>query len=241
MADLEIIKHAKAAIAASRDRTKKWPHKLQEILLEVAIIVFAVSLSIWLHNWSERRKDRLEEREFLAGLKKDLLADIAEMKGDRDSYQSGLKAIKYFERVGGGERLNNDSLNAYQWIFVAVAQINPRVSRFEALKGSGRMSIVENKELLLNITDLYAKDFPRIVRRNDFVNSLIQNTLMPVIASRLELDANGQGTNWQEVLRLSQVRLMVFQTETVGNNINAYSTGIDKCLLIIKQIDGELG
>jgi hypothetical protein len=50
--------------------------------MEVAIIVFAVSLSIWLHGWAEERKDHREEREFLIGLKEDLQADMAEMRSD---------------------------------------------------------------------------------------------------------------------------------------------------------------
>ena len=102
MADQEVVKHVKAAIAASRDKNKSWKHKLQEILLEVGIIVFAVSLSIWLHGWAEDRKDHQEEREFLLGLRQDLQADVKEMMGDRDTYSYCLKGVKYFERVGAG-------------------------------------------------------------------------------------------------------------------------------------------
>jgi hypothetical protein len=75
------------------------------------------------------------------------------------------------------------------------AQIYPRSSRFEALKGSGRMSIIRNRQLLLNITDLYSKDFPFIERRNDFVNSLRESGLIPFVYSHLQLDAAGNETN----------------------------------------------
>ncbi len=67
MAEDEIIKHTKAAYKAFKDPEKDWIHKLKEILLEVLIIVFAVSVSIWLHNWSESVKDKNEEKEFLRG------------------------------------------------------------------------------------------------------------------------------------------------------------------------------
>jgi hypothetical protein len=240
MAEQEVIKHVKAAVAISKDRTKKWQTKLLDILLEIGIIVFAVSLSIWLHNWSDGNRDREEEREFLTGLKGDLQADMVEMKSDSTVYRREQKAISYFLRVGAGEAINNDSMHFYRSMLFGDAQINPRSSRFEALKGSGRMSIIRNKRLLLDIADLYSKDFPFIEKRNIFVNSLRENSLIPFVDSHLQLDAAGNETNWQEVLRMSQMRLLVTTQGTISNNIKAYAEGIKKCEDIIGEIDEQL-
>jgi hypothetical protein len=241
MAEEQMIKHTKAAIEAARDKSKSWPHKLREVLLEICIIVFAVSLSIWLHGWAESRGDRREEREFLTGLRKDLVADLAEMQSDRDDYKVELLGAIYYVRAGSGkEPLNLDSLNFYRDKLVADAQIDPRVSHFEALKSSGRLSIIENKELLLNITDLYAKGFPRITRRNDYVNSLRTSLLIPYFATHAQLDPQGKITNWPELVRQSEMRILMLQQETVANNIVAYQDGIGLCKTIIKEIDEEL-
>src|ERR1700722_10505238 len=156
MAEQEVIKHVKAAIEVSKDKNKKWQTRVLDILLEIGIIVFAVTLSIWLHNWSDSNKDREEEREFLTGLKGDLQADMAEMKGDSTAYRLEQRAIGYFQRVGAGEAINKDSMLFYRHMLFDDAQIYPRSSRFEALKGSGRMSIIRNKQLLLDFTDLYS-------------------------------------------------------------------------------------
>jgi hypothetical protein len=45
--------------------------------------------------------------------------------------------------------LDEDSLKVYQDVFFEDIQINPRVSRFEALNGSGRLDIIReiDKEL----------------------------------------------------------------------------------------------
>jgi hypothetical protein len=240
MAEQEVIKHVKAAVAISKDKTKKWQTKVLDILLEVGIIVFAVSLSIWLHNWSDSNKEREEEREFLTGLKGDLQADMVEMKGDSATYRLEQKAIGYFLRIGAGEAINKDSMSIYRHMLFDDAQIYPRSSRFEALKGSGRMSIIRNEQLLLNITDLYSKDFPFIERRNDFVNSLRESGLIPFVYSHLQLDAAGNETNWQELLRMSQMRLLVATQGTIKNNIEAYRRGIKKCVNIIREIDEQL-
>ncbi len=235
-----MIKHSEAAVDVARDRTKTWKQKLQEILLEIGIIIFAVSVSIGLHNWADSRKDRREEREFLAGLKTDLLADMEEMKNDRAGYENNLHGIRYFEAVGRGAPFSKDSLAKFQQVIFGYIQINPRISRFEALKGSGRLDIIRNKELLIDITDLYQKDFAQIVLVNNFFNNNRNATLTPYIASHLQLDSSGKGVNWPDMLRSSQMRIYVFQGEGAASCILAYSKAIEKCQLVIRQIDKEL-
>jgi len=55
---------------------QRFIEKVKDILIEICIIVFAVSLSIWLHSWSEHRHEQKEVSEFLDGLKGDLNKDI---------------------------------------------------------------------------------------------------------------------------------------------------------------------
>lgn len=240
MAELEVVKHTEKVVAVVKDKTMKWQHKLQEILLEVAIIVFAVSLSIWFHNWAESRKDRSEARDFLAGLKKDLQADMEEMRSDEGDYKVRQRGSAYFVKVNMGAPLNKDSLRTYQGVFFDNTQIDPRISRYEALKSSGKLGIIENKELLLNITDLYTKDFPRITRRNDYFNSARQQLIIPYIVNHLKIDSSGFGGNWEEVLRAPIIMLLGMQGKGLNGNVEAYEIALRKCELIIKEIDEEL-
>jgi hypothetical protein len=240
MADEEMVmKHTKAAYEALKDRKMNWKHKLKEILLEIVIIVFAVSVSIGFHNWSERLKDRREEKQFLVSLKKDLQDDKNEMVNDRRGFEQVLRGIYYFQRVGQGFPLDKDSLNYYQWCFFGSAQINPRIGRYEALKASGKLDIIENTELLKNITDLYQKNFPLIILKNDRFNSLRENYVTPFIDDHLQLNLKGEGTNWQEILSMSKTRLLLSQETSISDNIKAYLEGIDKVGEIIEQINKE--
>jgi hypothetical protein len=240
MAEDEIIKkHTKAAYKALKDPEMDWKHKLKEILLEIVIIVFAVSISIWFHNWSESLKDRSEEKEFLKGLKGDIQADLKEMNSDRASLRKGFWAVRYFEKVGAGQALNKDSLNKNLWIFFSQAQINPRIGRYEALKASGRFDIIANKKLQYNIIDLYQKSFPQIFRLNAFMNSLIADKVDPYISDYISFDNKGVD-NVQMMMKKPKMRFWLLQCEGFKNSIDAYSEGIDKGKEIIKQIDKEL-
>jgi hypothetical protein len=242
MAEDELIKkHTKAAYDAWKDPHAGWRHKVKEVLLEVMIIVFAVSLSIWLHSWSESLKDRKEEKEFLTALKGDLQTDIKEMNSDRESLERNLAAVYYFEKVGRGEALNADSMNSNSWIFFSNTSISPSIGRYEALKGSGRLDIVENKELLKNIADLYQKFFTNIAASNQSSLTLKSVRMTPVIDDNLQLDSDGKIVNWQQILRVPKMRMLVMQDAGVAQvSIARYTEGIDKATEIIGQIDKAL-
>jgi hypothetical protein len=117
MSENEIVKHVEAAYKAAKDPEKNWLHKLKEILIEIFIIVFAVSLSIWFHNWSDSLHEHKEEREFLVGLQKDINADLENADSSRAFYARQIYKLQYFQHVGAGEPLNIDSLKAYQDVF----------------------------------------------------------------------------------------------------------------------------
>jgi hypothetical protein len=240
MAEQEIINHAKAIYELSKDRGRKWQHKLKEVLSEILIIVFAVSISIWFHNWSESWKDRSEEKEFYIGLKKDLQADLVEMHGDRDGYKHSLVGVAYLESVGRGGPFSLDSLGKYTGLIFGNTMIAPRISRFEALKSSGRLDILRNKDLLIDISDLYQKDFPHVAMVNDYFNNWRQHSIFPFVIDHLLLDSAGDGTNWPTVLRMPQMRLLIHQEEAMNDCVDAYTLAINKAEQIVKEIDEEL-
>ena len=242
MAEDEIIKkHAKAAYKTWRDPDKNWMHKLKEILVEVLIIVFAVSVSIWLHGWAESRKDHKEEKEFYRGLEQDLKADIQEMISDRDYLKNTLRQAIYLLKAGNGAAANTDSLMIYSSVFFTQVQINPRISRFEALKGSGKLDIIEDKKKLINITELYQKIFPNIFRNNQTFNTLTMDKMAPALGELAQVDSSGQLVNLKQVLHSSKLQLQLMQlTGNTANCITAYTTGIEKANEIIKEIEEEL-
>jgi hypothetical protein len=239
MAEQEVIKHTQKVLRTVRSKRKGWKHKLQEILLEIVIIVFAVSLSIYLHNWSEKRHDHHEEVAFLEGLRTDLQNDIKEMEGDRGAYLNVAEGSAYFKRVAFGEPLNQDSLAKHELIFINTTYFSPNISRFEGLKASGKLSVIENKELLDDILNLYQEDIPYLNMLNAFFNTYKTQQLRPILDQRLDLDKDGHG-NWEEVLRSREMRNSLKHAEEVEEVISAYAKTIRTANKIIKAIDQEL-
>ncbi len=241
MAEDEIRKHTKAAYDALRDKEKGWKHKLKDILVEVVIIVFAVTVSIWFHNLSEEMQDHKEEKEFLTGMKKDLQEDTANLNSSLQFYRFSLAGITYFEKVGAGDTLSQDSLRTYGNLFFSSTELQAHISRYEALKGSGKFSIVEDKQLLNNIIDLHESILNRIEILNTYYAQYIQK-VTSFIAEHTQLDQRGNITNGQELLRLPQMRFLLNygQGTIAGNLIQAHEEGIQKCNELSQEIDKAL-
>jgi hypothetical protein len=162
MAEQELAKHTKKVYKIWSSQEHGFWHKLREFLIEIFIIVFAVSISIWFHNISEKRHDRAEGRKFLIGLKSDLEKDIIEMKADSLGYQEHLQL---FDKLVDTSTNFKDSsfINRAKEIFTSTIFLAPNISRFEALKYSGKMNTIENDELLDEIINLYEEKIPRLV------------------------------------------------------------------------------
>jgi hypothetical protein len=72
MSEEKVIQHAGKALHALQDKEKRWTHKIKEFFVEILIIVFAVSITLLLHNWNDTRHERKLTLEFLEGIKTDL-------------------------------------------------------------------------------------------------------------------------------------------------------------------------
>ncbi len=163
MADQEILKHTKKVYKVWNSKEHSWRHKLKEFFIEIIIIVFAVTVSIWFHNLSEKSHGRDEVKVFLTGLKGDMEKDMKEMQEDTLSYGIQKRFFKYLATLKPDEDPDSLRLVEDDWTFQNTTALIPNISRFEALKYSGLMGKMENKELLDEILNLYEEQIPNLV------------------------------------------------------------------------------
>ncbi|HZZ76163.1 MAG TPA: DUF6090 family protein [Puia sp.] len=167
MAEDEIAKHSRKIYKTWFNKELTIWHKITEFLIEITIIVFAVSISIWFHNMSEHKKQQEEVRQFLTGLKADLQQDIKEMTNDMESYQKQGAIFTYLSKLKKDQTPNKDSLNANSnWLFNTTA-LNPNDGRFQGFKSSGKIGTIENDSLQNDIMDLYEEDIPALLHSTD--------------------------------------------------------------------------
>lgn len=167
MAEQEVVKHTKKVYKIWSSKEHGLWHKVKEFLIEIIIIVFAVTLSIWLHDKSEHTHQQKEVKEFLTGLREDLLSDIKEMKDDKTSYLKQGHIFSYITSIKLNQTLVSDSLAKYRsWLF-NTTRLDQNNGRFEGFKSSGKIGNIEDKVIQDDIMDLYQEDIPSLLTSAD--------------------------------------------------------------------------
>ncbi|MFT3980709.1 MAG: hypothetical protein QM687_09595 [Ferruginibacter sp.] len=172
MAEQEVIKHTKKVYKIWNSKQHSFWYKLKEFFIEILIIVFAVSLSIWLHEKSEHSAHSKEAKTFLLGLKEDLTSDITEMQNDIYSYTKSGNAYHYIATVKRDEPLDAARMDSLQNFLFNETKLVPNVGRFEGFKSAGKMDFIENKVLQNKILDLYQEEIPSLIWSADYSNAL---------------------------------------------------------------------
>lgn len=238
MAEQEVIKHTKKLFGLWRN-DNRFLHKLGEFLLEIFIIVFAITLSIFFHDRSELKHQRHETKEFLLGLKQDLETDILEMNEDKRSFEKSGRAFSYITKRKIKESLNPDTIKMYNnWIFNTTGLI-PNSGRFEGFKSSGKIGTIENKELQNNIMDLYQENIPNVISSTNSYTFKKQKLFDYIAANKKRLTDNN--TNELDVLASDQSFNICLTLTYVNEILSRYDVCISKMQAIIRDINKQYG
>jgi hypothetical protein len=242
MIENEIIKHAKKTFSIFRTAGGNLKSKLTDIIIEILIIIAAVTISIWFHNWSQLRHDRIEEKEFLTGLKADLQRDIENLKSSKDFYNWSIVGMNYFTRAQKSGILSQDSISICLDVFLSSTNLDPNIGRYEALKSSGKFKIIENSEMLNKIILLHEFGFKRIEYLDEMYYQHNKD-MEKLIARIIEFDSSGKMKNGERIVTSGEFRLELLTGRglVTNNIIPLHEAAITTCGEVITQINKELG
>ncbi|WP_431216128.1 hypothetical protein ACQ86N_16700 [Puia sp. P3] len=207
----ELAKHTKKIYKTLTKPGHTMIEKLKEVAVEIFIIVFAVTLSIWLHSWSDHRQRAKRGGEFLKGLQEDLGKDIAMLERKRidisqldSGYQVLLKTANQPSAINPG------------LLYFNVSVIRPAIGRYEGFKSSGKIGLVENDSLKQLLLVYYEQTIPDLVYGEGFVNSL-QVKLLDAQAGK------DDKVSLQDYIRSGKIMgLVQISDNNFRNNIRAY-------------------
>lgn len=143
----EISKHTKKIYKAVINKKHSFAEKVKETAVEILIIVFAVTLSIWLHGWSEHHEQQREVKEFLSDLKDDLGKDIESLNRETDHLKNAVDGFTFLQDIN--EHIIDSFQNAHTTIQINTNQIIRDIYQgdYEGFKSSGKIGLIENKKL----------------------------------------------------------------------------------------------
>jgi len=160
MSEEKVIQHSANALHVLQDKEKGWGKKLKEFLLEIVIIVFAVSITLVLHNWNDGVHERHLEREFLAGIKSDLDSGAFFLERGIADFQETVDYYVNVRQQIATHRFNAAYLDSNSWALGNTSYFVYDMGRFEGFKSSGYLRLIENQTLLKHLMTLYTITIP---------------------------------------------------------------------------------
>ncbi|ANI88647.1 hypothetical protein A9P82_04700 [Arachidicoccus ginsenosidimutans] len=245
----KIIHHAKEAVHALTNKNKKWKEKIQDFLLEIVIIIIAVSITLWFHNWNDKRHDRQQEKEFLSGVREDLMKDTSILMGyNIRDFQS---TIDFYDSVYlqiMENKIDAKYIDSHQGALTNRADFLYDDSRFQSFKSSGSLKLIENQKLLDDITYLYTIEFPTQKENDQIIYNKRQDDYDKYIGSKVKialyLDTNGKYTAYQPVSKVFGNPEVQYQIRKYVNLFDERKEEklrtVEETTNVIKEINKEL-
>ncbi|PIF33147.1 hypothetical protein CLU81_3723 [Flavobacterium sp. 9] len=230
----EITKHSERIYKTVKNTEHTLGEKVKEIIIEIFIIVFAVTLSIGLHSWSEHKHQQEEVSIFLNNLKNDLKDDVKSLNVEKGGYQESNIG---YEKILALTTLQLDSIYKSKGkvnfpIYSHGQVIN--IGNYEGFKSSGKIGYIEDEKLKQKILNYYQILAPSINEvdkiYNDFLFKCFDKMIENADKSEEQLYADPKFKKTIEFL----VRLG-------KNNIRVYDENVKpEAVELIKEIEKEL-
>jgi hypothetical protein len=228
----EVTKHTKKIYESLKSPGRSFWEKTKEVAIEIFIIVFAVTLSIWFHAWSDHRHEQKEAHEFLIGLKNDLSNDILLIEENKtaitrvDSNFMTLLALINSKSI---DTINERMISRHLYFDLLVT--HPNIARYEGFKSSGKIGTIENDSLKQNILVYYQQMIPNLSDVEEIVNSFQTR------AMELEVNKNDNTSMNALAKSFKMQALLQFATQNIRGDIEAYNKAQEQAKKIIVMIN----
>lgn len=232
MEDL-VIKHTKKAHKIWSSKGLRFWIKLKEFLIEILIIVFAVTLSIWFHSWSEHNEEQKQVKVFLLGLKKDINADIRDSKAIIDRYKQSDTVYAYLSGLSRDKKANPDSLKLMIPKIFNTSFLRPHLSRFNGFLSAGKIMTIEEDSLALRILNYYQETIPAL-QTSEAAWAAMQNNLTLYLVDNIK---TVNATSYWEVLTTPKAKFLTEKLISWEQLIQRYNDVIKEGATIITNID----
>jgi hypothetical protein len=232
----EVAKHTKKIYRTMKSHEHSFWEKTREIAIEIFIIVFAVTLSIWLHSWSDHQHEQKEAKEFLLGLKDDLSKDIQLLEANRKTFVQLDTNFNLLAALDDTRAIDTTSGRKLYDLFDFEERVtHPNIGRYEGFKSSGKIGTIENDSLKQLILAYYQQTMTSVQDDESFVNAF-QTKMLDLMVDR----------DYKSTLRdLAKSFKMRASLEIIDLNlkgaINAYRITIQQAKGIIALIDRIYG
>lgn len=236
MAEEKIIKHTGEAAHALLKKNITWKKKIQEFLFEIFIIVIAVSITLWFHNWNDHLHEKHLVHDFLTGTRADLKITADKLESDIASFQHTLE---YYDTTWAQireNRVNRKLVDSGGGNLVNMLGFAYDNSRFESFKSSGNLRLIEDPSLMQDITRMYTVLLPERVESDRLVFQERRNQYITYIGTKTPIGPDG----YSQISGFVNDPAIRFQIMWQGNMLNEIKQHKIRLVQQIRQLIAKL-
>ena len=234
----KLLEHAKNAVHALTDKKQKWTKKVGSFLLEILVIVIAVNITIWFHNWNDKKHERQLEKEFLIDIRENLIADTTAIR-DNINFYTNIPLV-YYDSVQS--QLNSNKINA-QYIDDYKSQLVNNIvpiydyGIFQSFSSAGNLRLIENRKLLSDIVSLYSVYLPLSERDIRDMYLWRREGFDKYVGTKI----GGVDGKLSTIIHQPDVKYLIKTGRILIMNINEENERVNKQIVaVINDIDKEL-
>jgi len=161
-----------------KNNSKKY---LKYAIGEIILVVIGILIALQINNWNESRKLKQQEVKLLQQIKLDLIdnnKEILELEKRLALNKNGVDSL--LARFKNSK--NDNLLPIYTSMIHRKGYFNNSNTGYNLILNNS-ISIISNDTILKSILELFEKDFPDILKRQELMHQKIENQLYPLTNS----------------------------------------------------------
>ncbi|NOX86533.1 MAG: hypothetical protein GXO86_11330 [Chlorobi bacterium] len=154
---------------------------------EIVLIVVGILIALNIENWNNEKITRSTEIAILKEMKKNLKADLLDIRENIKLNKKSLQANELVLKSLSNPSSYIDSLNFYYAHLFLTTILDVNNSSYENLKSFG-FQIIENDNLRIKITELYAISYVFLGKMENVIYSIQSDKIIPLVISNITTD-----------------------------------------------------
>ncbi len=127
----------------------------RNVVRDFLVVVGGILIALWAEDQWQTRVDRQYGQSALTRIANDLAQDIEDISGNLDRARVGLNAARWISTNRDTVPVDSEELRRAVFGLSHCSDLNVNPSEYSALRNSGTLHLIEDKDLLNEITSLY--------------------------------------------------------------------------------------
>lgn len=209
--------------------------------IELLVVIIGISIAFALEGWSDNRKNRELEVNYLQSLKTDLLKDKADMKAVLDSSDVLLRYMnETFQYLFSQSDIRMFKRHHITSSYTA-PYFYPKNGTYLSMVNSGDLNLIKDFDIKSDLADLYDVQYAEVERVDGIINNLVDNMVYPFMIENVRFSSMRDGVEDIAALRSNKaINLMGSYMNFLIRRKEGYQRVSDERELLIGKIDQQL-